>query len=298
MGECIFCARNAGWFKDRHPECERRHSEAWPAMVQLAAEAAAGSSEVGSLTERLSDIARSSHRPHTDVQRALIAGWRRALDAALEDDLLTEEEEAPLRTYADRFGFTWQGLRQLRENLQTSGTEATQSDVASEAFHALQRFELAMALRDVLEGRAPRNVDLCDATAFNLKGGEQLVWSFDFTDYYELRTKREYIGGYQGVSVRVARGLYYRVGGFRGRPVETEQMEYMDSGSFGITTHHIYFVGSTKALRIPYAKVISLVPHEDGVGVHRETGRLQLFETGKDTGWFVYNVISNLGPLG
>lgn len=111
---------------------------------------------------------------------------------------------------------------------------------------------------------------------------------------YEEKTRRSFVGRSEGVSVRVMRGVYYRIGGFRGHPVETSQMERVDSGVLGVTTKHLYFASARKSFRIPYAKIVTFTPYSDGIGVCRDaaTARPQVFVTGE--GWFIYNLAKNL----
>ncbi len=51
---------------------------------------------------------------------------------------------------------------------------------------------------------------------FNLQKTEKLVWVFQDVDYYEEKTRTQYDGGSQGVGIRIAKSMYYKVGAFRG----------------------------------------------------------------------------------
>jgi hypothetical protein len=115
--------------------------------------------------------------------------------------------------------------------------------------------------------------------------------------YYEQETRREYVGGYQGVSIRIARGLYYRTGGFKGHPVQKTETVYMDTGLLGVTNKHIYFAGSRKKFRIRHDKIVFFTPYSDGIGVQRDvaSAKPQSFVTGD--GWFTYNLLSNVSKL-
>ena len=66
----------------------------------------------------------------------------------------------------------------------------------------------------------------------------------DDVDYLETVTRRDRRGTSHGVSIRVARGLYYRPSTFRSRPIEWEETVHSDTGMLGLTTKHIYFAGS------------------------------------------------------
>lgn len=71
---------------------------------------------------------------------------------------------------------------------------------------------------------------------------------------YEMRKRREYVGGYSGFSVRIARGVYYRVGGFKGNPVEKTELTHVDEGVLVFTNKNLYFVGQTRSYKIPYKR--------------------------------------------
>jgi hypothetical protein len=94
----------------------------------------------------------------------------------------------------------------------------------------------------------------------------------------QQRTTRSYVAGYQGASTRVARGLYYHVGGLRGNMEESTSLQEVDFGELLITTCSIYFSGTNGTnLRLPYGQVIRFQPYSDGVGVCRNGVQEQIF---------------------
>ena len=104
-------------------------------------------------------------------------------------------------------------------------------------------------------------------------------------------------GASHGVSIRVARGLYYRPSTFRTKPIEWEETVHAGTGMLGLTTKHIYFAGSRKRFRVRYDKIVAFDPYQDGFGVMRDaqTAKPQTFRTGD--GWFPYNLAVNLAQL-
>ena len=100
-------------------------------------------------------------------------------------------------------------------------------------------------------------------------------------------------GASHGVSIRVARGLYYRPSTFRSRPIEWEETVHSDTGMLGLTTRNIHVAGSRKRFRVRYDKIVAFDPYEDGSGTMRDaqTAKPQAFRTGD--GWFAYNLSAN-----
>src|SRR5690606_10190852 len=116
-------------------------------------------------------------------------------------------------------------------------------------------------------------------------------------EYLEDKNKRHYVGGSQGVGVRVMKGVYYRIGSFKGEAINTTERVHVDTGILVLTNKHMYFAGPAKSLRLPYSKIVSFQPFSDGVGIIRDaaTAKPQIFVTGD--GWFSYNLAANLAQL-
>ena len=109
------------------------------------------------------------------------------------------DEENVLEKYASHFALTQQDL---------DGTGAQTSLVQ------------AMVIRDIAQGIVPQRQNITGNVPFNLMKSEQLVWVVQDVDYLETLVRRERRGTSHGLSIRVARGLYYRPSTFRSRPIE------------------------------------------------------------------------------
>ena len=274
VGNCIYCGKPAGFLRRRHRECEERHRNAWNEMVLRAKKAALGIYQVNKyLEEELHDLAKEGYVSQDKIKEALILGWEEAVLHFLEDGNLDAREENKLVAYAEYFKFT-------------------QDDLNKRGIYT--RFVQGAVLREVLEGKIPQRFKTVDPLPFNFQKSESLVWAFSNVKYYEKRTRREYVGGSHGVSIRIAKGVYYRVGQFKGYPIEREEQVYVDTGILAVTTKHLYFYGKTKSFRVPYSKIVSFTPYSDGIGIQRDatSAKPQTFVTGD--GWFIYNLVVNL----
>lgn len=293
MGNCIHCGKPVGWFRSVHPECKAEHDRE---AERQAEERRQIDSQRAAEVARLSSAARDAMREGGDLvaldllladavaesrigppQRSeiLVSAWEGAVTAFLEDGVLSDAEEAILEQAKTRFLLDEKALNR-------NG--------------ALDRFWKAAILRAVLSGNVP-NVSLEPGFPANLQKGETPVWLFRNVKYLEDRVRREVVGRSQGVSLRVMKGVYYRVGGFKGHTVSTTERVHVDSGVLLVTTKGLYFIGPAKSLRIPYAKIVSFEPFSDGIGLMRDlaTAKPQVFVL--DDGWFAYNLITNLAQL-
>ena len=188
----------------------------------------------------------------------------------MEDGLLSLDEENALTRYADHSGLT-------QEDLNRNGTQTSVVQAA--------------VIRDITQDIVLQRQNVQGRIPFNFMKSESLVWVIDGVDYLETVTRRERRGSSQGVSIRVARGLYYSPRQLRSRAVEWEETVKVDTGLLGLTTKHIYFAGSRKKFRVRYDRIVSFDPYEDSLGIMRDaqTAKPQTFITGD--GWFAHNLV-------
>ena len=74
---------------------------------------------------------------------------------------------------------------------------------------------------------------------FNFQKSETLVWLFNNVVYLEDKTRTQYVGRSSGVSIRIAKGVYYRVGAFQGQPISRTERIHVDTGAMAVTSKHI-----------------------------------------------------------
>ena len=136
----------------------------------------------------------------------------------------------------------------------------------------------------------PQRQNTTGTIPFNLMKSETLVWVIQDVDYLETVVHRERQCRSHGLSIRVARGLYYRPSTFRSRPIEWDETVHADTGLLGLTTKHIYFAGRKKKFRVRYDRTVRFGPYNDGFGIMRDAqaAKPQTFRTGG--GWFAYNL--------
>lgn len=276
MGNCIYCGEPAGFLKKTHKECKQRHEQGKSEIVSLIGKVGSEGGDLKRLESSIEQVASSSHIDTSTMNALVISGWEKAVDVAFDDGILTEEEESALSELKQHFSLS-------QQELDRNG--------------ALTKIVKGAVLRDILDGKLPERMQFDGNLPFNLQKTEKVIWVFQDVNYYEEKTRTRYVGGSQGVSVRIAKGLYYRTGAFKGERVQTSETIHADTGLLGVTNKHIYFAGPSKRFRINYNKIVAFEPFSDGIGVQRDaqTAKPQSFSTGD--GWFTYNLITNLAQM-
>ncbi|HET91215.1 MAG TPA: hypothetical protein ENN99_10835 [Chloroflexi bacterium] len=276
MGQCIYCGKPAGFLKKTHKECKQQHDQGKSEVISLVGKIGAEGGNLHRLENSIEHVASTSFIDKDTLNSLVASGWEMAVNIAFDDGLLSEEEESALSELKEHFSLP-------QQILDRNG--------------AYSKLVKGAVLRDIMNGNLPERMKVDGGLPFNLQKSEKVVWVFQSVNYYEEKTRTRYVGGSQGVSVRIAKGLYYRTGAFKGERVQTSETVHADTGLLGVTNKHIYFAGPSKRFRIAYNKIVTFEPFSDGIGVQRDaqTAKPQSFQTGD--GWFTYNLITNLAQL-
>lgn len=273
MGVCRYCKQDAGWFRAKHAECDALHRKGRGAYHDLARRVATRGDDAGRFASDADALARKHYLSAGERRELALAGWRAAVESALDDHVLSAEEEKHLAAAVRVLGLPAEKIH--------AGDEWTR----------LAHFAV---LRDLHDGKVPTRMKSDVALPFNFQKSEQLVWVFQGVPYYEERTRMTYRGGSQGVSIRIASGLYYRVGGFKGERVPVDEVRFIDAGLMAVTTKHVYFSGERKSFRVPFAKMVEIRAFEDGIRIQRDalSAKPMLFQVAEV--WFAVNLINQL----
>lgn len=272
--KCKYCGEAAGLLSSEHRECAAKYQKGRTDIMALL-----GSSPmtpVETIASQVESIKSNTFISSSEFKQLLIGGWTAAVDKFLDDGVLDPQEEHQLVMLQKQFSLT-------QTELDSTG--------------AYSRVGKAAVLRDVMSGTLPQRVQVSGSIPFNLQKGEQIVWLFNNVRYLEDKVRREYVGGSGGVSVRVMKGIYYRVGAYSGHSISHTERMLVDTGMMAITNKNIYFGGSAKSFRVALSKIVSFEPYSDGVGIVRDAAnaKAQVFATGD--GWFTHNLLSNLAQM-
>lgn len=276
MGNCTYCGKPAGFLKKSHKECKQNHEKGKIKVVSLVSKIGVEGGDLHQLEVSVEQVASTSFINKETLNALVTSGWEKAVEIAFDDGLLSEQEESTLNELRKHFSLQQQVL---------------------DRNGAYSKLVKGAILRDIMDGNLKERMKVDGNLPFNFQKSEKVIWVFQGVNYYEEKTRTRYVGGSQGVSVRIAKGLYYRTGAFKGERVQTSETVHADTGLLGVTDKHIYFAGASKRFRIAYNKIVAFEPFSDGIGVQRDahTAKPQSFMTGD--GWFTYNLITNLAQM-
>lgn len=275
---CNHCGADAGFMRQQHWECQEIYDGGQARMTALATDAALSGCGSPKLRAELLKTAADTYSDTERVEHALVRGWMNAADFALDDHLLSADEERALDAYVRDTDIPPRYFRSVE------GAADTQ-----------KKLGYSRTLRELNEGMLPDPPGVwARGLPFNFMKSETPVWAFEDARYLDDTVKRERVGSSRGGAVRVAKGVYVGGSQFRSRTVETEVTEHVDTGTLALTTKHLYFSGRRKKFRIRYDKVVSFDAYSDGIGVTRDAAnaRPQTFIVGQGEGWFLCNIVT------
>jgi hypothetical protein len=169
-----------------------------------------------------------------------VAAYQGAFAAAKADGTISAEEE--------------QELSQIKSFLGVLDSEVVASSVE------LGRYRL---LREIQEGNPPS----ITVSGLVTQKGELPYWSEPGSILEEKVVDRQYVGRSQGVSLRIAKGVSYRVGAQRGHLVSQTGIVPVSTGNLVVTSKRVMFIGDKKGFNLQLDKVLSLELHSDGITI-------------------------------
>ena len=179
-------------------------------------------------------------------------------ETVLADDHLTEEEEAVFFDVADALQIPQESLTQVGQH---------------------RDIFVRLAVAKVNDGR----LDAVESPRLIAKPGE-VVYAETVAVLMKEVAIREFQGGGSGVSFRIAKGVRYHVGGFRGQSVVVgTELKAQDTGALSVTSNRVVFLGQQKTMEFLYAKLVGLEVFDDGIRLqvsNRQTVSLIKMDSG------------------
>ena len=207
------------------------------------------------------------------IKTALQNSMPALVDKALEDNHLSEAEQLSILNLIELCGLT---------------TSDFDNDITD-------RLAKASIVRDLLAGKPRPQIEVAPSLQFyKLQKSEILIWYWGKAKAFTQKTIKKWVGGSRGISFRIMKGVYYRLGNTKGNSYPVDVVEDIGVGPLAITNKHIFFQGKSKIIRLKLDKIIGLERCSDGVILHQEGERKKpIAITVDEDPWFLINCIAN-----
>jgi len=210
---------------------------------------------------------------HEDVASLRVRAFAKAFAGAKSDGVITEQEERELQT--------------IKDHLELTDAEIAPTQVE------LKRFRL---LREIADGHVP----VVTVPGLVLQKLELAYWIEPASILEEKVINRQFVGGSRGVSIRIMKGVSYRVGGFRGHVESQVGVVAVSAGELIITSKRVIFRGDKKGFNIRLDKLLNVEMASNGVTLTDGTSkpRVVQFQTPANAdivGGILSHSINNFG---
>lgn len=273
MGNCIYCGKKAGLFKDHHQECLEKRDSGKGRIEMAVLDAIIDETSLDELSVLIDSTANDSYLTAAEKQECILKGYDRAVAKVNDDNIITKEEEAKLVIFQNHFKYTQEQL-----NRNKSFDLLAKSSIVRR-FAAGEEAELGLPEGFVLP--------------IIMEKDEKLLWAFANCKLFQPSTKTTFAGRSSGVSVRITSGVYYRMGAYAGEPVTTNEIKLLATGITFLTNKNIYFSSAVKSLKISYSKIISINSYLDGISIQKDGASAKPFIFTNIDGGFLQNIIAH-----
>ena len=232
------------------PTAERLRGEAVEAIYHASVAEAVedgrvSDEETAALLRLRDDLTLGTERAEEIYTRLASQRMQRAYDEALADERLSPEEDTELQEIS----------RSLNVDVQTDANTR----------RTLDRYRLFWLIEN---GDVPP-ID----PGIKLYRGEK-CYAMREVEWRELRRVTTGIS-YAGPTarVRMAKGVYFRMGHLRGMRHSSEMLTRVDSGTLYLTTKRLIFMGPLGNKTVRLNRILTFEPYSDGIEIQKDAGR-------------------------
>ena len=212
----------------------------------------------------------------SDIEEAYLHVLNKAATNFLKNGMLTDDEQHKIDDYVNYLSLPVNNLPATYQNSEIS------------------KLGQVSIIKSIQRGIVPRT----NLPAPIILGkNESILWTYNGVSLYQEKVTKEWVGRTQGVSFRVIKGVYYRIGGMKGHPVEHSSMEFQGNGSLYVTNKNLIFYSQMKSVKVPFNKIVGITPYSDGIEVHKDGANQKRMTMQGFDPWFIMNLLSQIGNI-
>ncbi len=191
------------------------------------------------------------------------------LDGMIADERLSPEEENQINEIAQSLG------------LEIEMTDQTQKTLARyKLYWQIENGDLPVIEPDI-----------------KIQKSENLYFT-THVDWLEQRkvTKRYNYAG-PTARIKIAKGIYYRMGSIGIQPVSEDVWQTIDTGQIYLTNKRLIFMGSKGNKTIRLNRILSIEPFQNGIDIQKDTGRSPFLQFSDHTDIFALIMVRLLDEV-
>lgn len=150
-------------------------------------------------------------------------------------------------------------------------------------------------LRGLENGNIP--IQYSGQSPIILKKGEVISIIMENIKLQEPRAVRQTQAAYGGPTIRVAKGVSFKLGGASARSESHEEIKVIDNGKLVLTNKRLIFIGTKRTINIDLRKIMAIVPYKDGIESQRENKQKPEYFTGTDRHTINYTINGRSGTV-
>jgi len=198
------------------------------ALMEAVGDGKLSNNEIDELEKRKIELELSED----DIRSVKTEAYLAAFNAAKKDSQVTSEEEKE--------------LSKIQEYL---GLEDGEID------HSKKELSRLRLLNEIQQGNMPIVFSIAHLV---IQKGEKVHWVEPAILAEEKVVSRRYEGGSQGVSLRIMKGVSYRVGSHRGHLVSEVGVVAVSEGELVLTNNRLVFRGDKKSLSVKLGNILDI----------------------------------------
>ena len=216
------------------------------------------------------------------LKKEQIDRLRQSIWTAVSDGVITDRELEYINGFYADSELSQEEFSKLRSEIFQSVVQQAIADRRVDAMelnmlnHLIERLEITPDVEAWAEQQVQYYVAISriesgaeletgNPTGLLLKKGEVAYLSLPAALHEERVISRNMTGGSQGVSIRIMKGVSYRVGSQRGQMTSQSGMVKVADGYLVITNQRIVFSGDRKTVASPLAKLIDFNLYSDAL---------------------------------
>jgi hypothetical protein len=207
---------------------------------------------------------------------------------AVSDGNLNDEEITTIGSKYQEFGLTKEDIKELGTKAYEKAAMAIMADniISDDEAEQLRRIQKLLMIPDTEINEVKVSISriqiinqIQNGVLPNIQPTGLILQKGEIAHLEELGNlleekviKRGYVGGSQGLSFRIAKGITYRVGASKGQLVSETAMVPASTGRLVITDRRVVFSGDRKSFNIKLDSILNIEMYTDGLNITDSRG--------------------------